>query len=275
MTLTLIMVAAVAVIWLAERSVEHLKLAIAALCLIAAALLFVVADLERAILLSSILVAAIFGASNVKYNHSGLKLTVTDLPLAFAGTVPFFIVQYPLAVTAFFAGAVVVVLAAVAAWLTVAGPPVSPELQAILFGFASIGLFAAYRTGDGAASLQRIAAQRRCFFSTFIASLLDPLSWRQFGGLVLSDIAEDPLPLMPAVAARSHDYPDIIVIQHESIFDPRVFGLPVEPIVEAFLSPKNGRHGALNVDIFGGGSWQSEFSLLTGLSFYPRRRPIP
>ena len=266
MTLTLITVAAVAVIWLAERSVEHLKLAIAALCLIAAALLFVVADLERAILLSSILVAAVFGASTVKYRHSGLKLTVTDLPLALAGTVPFFIVQYPLAVAGFFAGAAVVVLAAVAAWLAVAGPPVSPELQVVLFGVAAIGLVAANRTSGGPASFRRMAAQPRCFFSTFIASLLDPLSWRQFGGLVLSDIAEDPLPLMPAVPARVSDYPDIIVIQHESIFDPRVFGLPVEPIVEAFLSPKDGRHGTLNVDIFGGGSWQSEFSLLTGLS---------
>ena len=37
-------------------------------------------------------------------------------------------------------------------------------------------------------------------------------------------------------------------------------------VVEAFLSPKNGLYGTLNVDIFGGGSWQSEFSLLTGLS---------
>jgi Sulfatase len=266
MTLTLIIVAAVAVIWLAERSVEHLKLAVAALCLIAAALLSVVADLERAILLSSILVAAVFGASTVKYRHSGLKLTVTDLPLALAGTVPFFIVQYPLAVAGFFAGAAVVVLAAVAAWLAVAGPPVSPELQVVLFGVAAIGLVAANRTSGGPASFRRIAAQPRCFFSTFIASLLDPLSWRQFGGLVLSDIAEDPLPLMPAVPARVSDYPDIIVIQHESIFDPRVFGLPVEPIVEAFLSPKDGLHGTLNVDIFGGGSWQSEFSLLTGLS---------
>ena len=99
-----------------------------------------------------------------------------------------------------------------------------------------------------------------------MASLLDPLSWRQFGGLALSDIASDPLPLMPAVPARSLDYPDIIIIQHESIFDPRAYGLPVEPIVEAFLSPKNGLYGSLNVDIFGGGSWQSEFSLLTGLS---------
>ena len=71
---------------------------------------------------------------------------------------------------------------------------------------------------------------------------------------------------MAAVPARTLDYPDIIVIQHESIFDPRAYGLPVEPIVEAFLSPKDGLHGSLNVDIFGGGSWQSEFSLLTGLS---------
>ena len=264
MTLTLIIAAGV--ICLAERSVEHLKLAIAAQCLMAVALLFVVTDFERAILLSSVLVMAIFGASNIKYNHSGLKLTVTDFPLAFAGTVPFFIVQYPLAVTAFCTGGIALGLAAAATLLYAAGPPIALELQLVLFGTACIGLFTAYRTSGGAISFQRIAAQRRCFFSSFIASLLDPLSWRQFGGLALSDIAEDPLPLMPAVPARSPDYPDIIVIQHESIFDPRVFGLPVEPIVEGFLSPKSGLHGTLNVDIFGGGSWQSEFSLLTGLS---------
>jgi hypothetical protein len=257
---------AIAVIGLAERSVDHLKLAIAALCFVAAVLLLIVTDFERAILLSSILAVAIFGASYVKCNHSGLKLTVTDLPLAFAGTVPFFIVQYPLAVTAVLAGGILLMVAAVAALLYGAGPPVALELQIILFVVSSVGLFTAYATGGGAGSLQRIAAQRRCFFSAFIASLLDPLSWRQFGDLVLSDISEHPLPLMPAVPARSLDAPDIIVIQHESIFDPRLFGLPVEPIVEGFLSPKRGLHGTLNVDIFGGGSWQSEFSLLTGLS---------
>ena len=266
MTLTLIIVAAITVVWLAECSVEHLRLAIAALCFVAAVVLFVVTDFERAILLSSILVAAIFGASSVKYKHSGLKLTVTDLPLVFAGTIPFFAVQYPLAVAAVLAGGVALILAAAATLRYVAGPPVSPELQILLFGIFSMGLFAAYKAGGGTISFQRIAAQRRCFFSAFMASLLNPLSWRQFGGLALSDIAEDPLPLMPATPARALDYPDIIVIQHESIFDPRVFGLPVEPNVEAFLSPKDGFHGRLNVDIFGGGSWQSEFSLLTGLS---------
>src|SRR5258707_6134354 len=178
MSLTLIIVAAIAVIWFAERSVEHLKLAIAALCFNAAVLLFVVTDFERAILLSSILAAAIFGASNVKYNHSGMKLTVTDLPLAFAGTVPFFIVQYPLAVTAFFAGGIVLILAAVAALLYLAGPPVSLEIQVILFSAASLGLFAAYRAGDGAVAFQRIAAERRWLFFGLHHLLARPPSLR-------------------------------------------------------------------------------------------------
>jgi len=266
MSLALIVVIALAVLWLAERSVEHLKLAAAALCLCTAVLLFAVADLERAILLSSILAAGIFGASSVKYDHSGIKLVATDLPLAFAGTVPFLLAQYPLALAAVFAGCIALTLAAVATLLYVRGPPVSLELQLLFFGMACIGVVAAYKASGGPGPFQRNAALRRCFLSSFVASLLNRSSWRQFGGLALSDIAREPLPLMAAVPARSLDYPDIIVIQHESIFDPRIFGLPVEPIVESFLSPQNGLHGSLNVDIFGGGSWQSEFSLLTGLS---------
>jgi hypothetical protein len=266
MMLTLIIVAAIAVIWQVERSVEQLRLAISALCFTAAALLLAVADFERAILLSSITAMAVFAASNVKYTHSGLKLTATDLPLVFAGTVPFLIAQYPLAAMAVFAGGIAFTLTAIATLLYVGGPPVASELQFLLLVMACINLAAAYRASGGPVSFQPIAALRRCFLSTFIASLLDPLSWRRFGGLTLSDIDNDRLPLMAAVPARTLDYPDIIVIQHESVFDPRAYGLPVEPIVEAFLSPKSGLHGSLNVDIFGGGSWQSEFSLLTGLS---------
>ena len=121
MTLILILAVAVAVILLAERSVEHLWLAIAGLCFGAALLLFVVDDVRRAILLSSVLAAAVLGASIVKYNHSGLKLIVTDLPLAFAGTVPFFVVQYPLAVMAVVTGSIVLAGAVVVTSLRWAG----------------------------------------------------------------------------------------------------------------------------------------------------------
>jgi len=266
MTLFLILAFAVAVILSAERGFAHLGLAVAGLCFSAAVLLFAVGDLERAILLASLLAAAVYGASLVKYKHSGLKLIVTDLPLVFAGTVPFFVVQYPLAVMTVAAGGVALAGAVFVILLDVPGSPVSFEWQVAILIAAAAALLAAYRASGGAGSFQSIAAERRCFFSAFVASLLDPQSWRQVGDLALSDVASDRLPLMPAVPARTENYPDIIVIQHESIFDPRIYGLPVEPGVEAFLSPAQGAWGSLNVDIFGGGSWQSEFSLLTGLS---------
>ena len=266
MPLALIIVTALAVLWLAERSVEHLALAIAAMCFSTAVLLFAVTDLERSILLSSILATGIFGASKVKYDHSGIKLIATDFSLVFAGTVPFLMAQYPRALATVLIGSIELVLAAAATLIYVNGPPVSLEFQLLFLGIAGVGLAAAYKASGGPAAFQRNVALPRSFLSSFVASMLNPLSWRQSGGLALSDIAKDSLPLMAAVPARRHDYPDIIVIQHESAFDPRLFGLPLEPIVESFLSPENGLHGSLNVDIFGGGSWQSEFSLLTGLS---------
>lgn len=266
MILTISIAIAVGALWLAERSFAHVGFAIAALCFDAALILLVVADLERAILLSSILTTGIFGASRVKYSHSGLKLIVTDLPLMFAGTVPFFVIQYPRAVAAVVAGGLALALAAGAASFYVTGAAVPFGTQLLIIAVAFAGLAATHRISGGATAFQRIAAQPRCFFSTFIASLLDPFSWQPVGGLALIDIACDRLPLMPAITERAPDTPDIIVIQHESIFDPRVYGLPVEAGVDAFLSPRSGRFGTLNVDIFGGGSWQSEFSLLTGLS---------
>lgn len=266
MTLALMLVATIGVVALTERSVEHLPFAMAALLLNAALLLLFVADLDRAVLLSGLLALAIAGASIVKFRHSALKLTVPDVPLMFAGTMPFFASQYPRATFVVAAGIVSFVFASAVVLLYAAGSPVSAASRMILVSLALIGLAAAAAVNDRAASLRRTLTEPRCFYSTFMASLIDPASWRQFGGLALSDIASEPLPLKERMPARSAEMADIIVIQHESIFDPRVFGLPVEPVVEAFLSPPGGQYGCLNVDIFGGGSWQSEFSLLTGLS---------
>lgn len=266
MTLALIGLIAIAVVAFAERSLQYLWFASAAFTLMVATLTLVLADLNRAVLLSSIISAAIVGASIVKYTHSGLKLIITDLPLLSAGTVPFFVVQYPRAVVYVLAGCVAVIMAAIATLRYAAGPPMSLDFRIVLLGLALLGSALSYRMSGAAASFRRIAAEPRCFLTSFVASLIDTLSWRQVAGFVLSDIAEEPLPLMAAVPPRTTSYPDIIVIQHESIFDPRVYGLPIERIVDGFLSPKDGVYGKLNVDIFGGGSWQSEFSLLTGLS---------
>jgi phosphoglycerol transferase MdoB-like AlkP superfamily enzyme len=266
MVLSLILLAAIAVILLAERSAEHLPFAIATLSFSAAAISFIVGDFERAVLLAGVLAAAITAASIIKYEYSALKLVVTDLPLMFAGTVPFFISQYPRAVFAALTAIAAFIVAVTATLIYGTGPSAPLDVRVFLFAVTLVSFVMTFRISGGGVSFRRIMAQRRCFYSTFMASLIDPHSWRQAGRLALSDIANEPLPLMAAVPARATEYPDIIVIQHESVFDPRIYGLPVEPTVEAFLSPRDGLHGTLNVDIFGGGSWQSEFSLLTGLS---------
>ncbi len=266
MVLGLICLLAVGGLAFAERSPKHFAFALAVQCFTVATLTAIVGDPERAVLLSSLMTVAITAASTVKYAHSGLKLTVTDLPLVFAGTVPFFVVQYPRAVASVLLGAIGVVLSALAILNYVAGPPLSLDLRILLLAVGLIACAVTCRRSGGAAAFRKIAAEPRCFYSSFMASLIDTLSWRQVRGFTISDIAEQPLPLISAIPARTTRYPDIIVIQHESVFDPRVYGLPVEPLCDAILSPNNGLSGRLNVDIFGGGSWQSEFSVLTGLS---------
>jgi hypothetical protein len=261
----LILVTVIAVVALTERSVEHLPFAVAALLFDAALLLLFVGDLERSILLSGVLAIAIAGISSVKFHHSALKLTVSDLPLAFAGTVPFFVLQYPRMMLGVLAGAVVFIAASSAILLYAAGSPLPIAFRILLLCLALI-VFAKASLSQGVRSLRLTLTQGRSFYATFMASLVDPACWRQFGALALSDIASEPLPLREGLPARSACSPDIIVVQHESVFDPRIFDLPVEPSVEAFLSPPDGEFGRLNVDIFGGGSWQTEFSLLTGLS---------
>jgi hypothetical protein len=68
-------------------------------------------------------------------------------------------------------------------------------------------LVAAYKA-SGERFLSAIATSHAVLFDLHRLST-NPLSWRQFGGLSLSDIANDPLPLMPAVPARTLDYPTL------------------------------------------------------------------
>jgi hypothetical protein len=266
MSLLAFCTAVLALLAASERGVDRVFFAAAAFCGLACALLLIVADLARALLLASILAAAIIGASKVKLHHSGIKLTVADFALAFAGTIPFLLAQYRRAAMGALAGSLSLMLAALATLVYAGGPPIPLGLRALLFAAALGACGLAYRCSGGSQSFRRTVALHSCFFSTFMASLIDARSWWPFRGLELSDVAKQPLPLVRAIPARTAITPDIILIQHESVFDPRQFGLAVDPNIEAFLSPANGRCGQLNVDIYGGGSWQSEFSLLTGLA---------
>ncbi len=89
MILTLILLAAIGVILLAERSAEHVPFAIrcSPLARLQSHSSSTISTGRYCWL--SVLAAAIAAASTIKHDYSALKLVVTDLPLMFAGTVPF------------------------------------------------------------------------------------------------------------------------------------------------------------------------------------------
>lgn len=73
-------------------------------------------------MLAGALAAAVTAASTVKYDYSALKLTVTDVPLMFAGTARFFVSQYPRAVLAVLTGTAAFILAVIATLIHGTGP---------------------------------------------------------------------------------------------------------------------------------------------------------
>ena len=63
--------------------------------------------------------------------------------------------------------------------------------------------------------------------------------------------------------------PDVVAVLEESTFDPRILKLCTIPVCRRhmFDADRTTRaHGLMSVHTFGGGTWTSEFSLLTGLS---------
>jgi phosphoglycerol transferase MdoB-like AlkP superfamily enzyme len=63
-------------------------------------------------------------------------------------------------------------------------------------------------------------------------------------------------------------HPDIVVVLEESTFDPRTLAVCTIPQCSAGMFEADAQttaHGALRVHTFGGGTWNSEFSLFTGL----------
>jgi phosphoglycerol transferase MdoB-like AlkP superfamily enzyme len=215
---------------------------------------------------AALVAVLIAGASAVKHHHSAMKLTVADFALLRAGTLKFLVQQYRATALGILTAAG---LGAVAMWLPSAigdrgALPMTARLGVLFAAFAACAVL--FRSGRQAAYFKSTISEPANFFSGFVASAFDIASWWRTGGLQFTDIAPHALALSAAVPARSPQCPDVIVIQHESVFDPRIFGLPAEPWAASFFAPPDSLSGRLHVEIFGGGSWQTEFSLLTGLA---------
>jgi phosphoglycerol transferase MdoB-like AlkP superfamily enzyme len=79
-------------------------------------------------------------------------------------------------------------------------------------------------------------------------------------------MADQPLALVAAPAAPDSRRPHIVMVLHESTFDPALLDLPTDARFDPFFKPPGSAAGTLTVDIYGGGTWQTEFSVYAGLS---------
>jgi len=110
--------------------------------------------------------------------------------------------------------------------------------------------------------------QNRHIFSAFIASLGDvPQLVRERGYLEMSAQASLVQSVETITCRPEATPPDIVLFLNESVMPPGVYPELVFPEeTKPFFKSFDGRIHAMRVETFGGGTWLTDFSALTGLS---------
>lgn len=222
-------------------------------------------SLFHSLLFMLVLFWAIGISSLIKFKMLGLNMTGADFialaPITFRTLISDFKIQTIVGVFA--------ILSVVFIILMLPQPAGLPDFNwkeklaafsvAVVFFFAlHFALNAKYRF------THHILRQNRAHFSAFVASLFG------FGPslkLQLEHCSNDDFSFSQPVSARIlTPLPDIVVVMHETTFDPRPIGLALPEALEPFFSPPGAKTGLLHVDIFGGSTWQTEFSFYCGVS---------
>src|SRR5262249_35279455 len=136
----------------------------------------------------------------------------------------------------------------------------------LVAAIAGAGTFEPQASGkDGAF---RLFTQNHSFVSAFY------LSWSEtWGTLVRGQLIEaaarTPLPDFTSepLCTLSAKPPHIVLIHQESLVPPSLFPrLQYDRTLDRFFLSDDGRMHRLRVETYGGGSWVTEFALLTGIS---------
>ncbi|MBB5751062.1 sulfatase-like hydrolase/transferase [Prosthecomicrobium pneumaticum] len=200
----------------------------------------------------------------MKHRHVGLNLLPDDLATLADGGARVLLRDYRGLSRGAFAWSAAAFAATAAIVFGIGREPVGWPLRLGLPLIALAFAILVWRRAGGAEAFVRFTTDGSRHFSAFVAACLDPRRWRRRHWLDMTDVAATAMPLPATRCEPDAQRPDIVVLHQESVFDPRLYGLPVTPDVAAFLEPEGGLYGPLNVDVFGGGSWQTEFSILTG-----------
>ena len=215
------------------------------------------------------LMAATFAASDFKFGIVAMNLHVYDVVfyLFSMAQASFFVQTFPLE-----AGLVAAGFTASAAGLVLAWRRERPRMPGRL---AMAGALAASLCASASAAgllIQRSAPifnEGENVYSAFIASFGDlPALAQARGYLEMSAQASlEPVAPEPITCEPKETPPDIVLFLNESAMPPGVYPqLAYPPEALGLFQSYDGAVRRLRVETFGGGTWLSDFSALTGLS---------
>lgn len=256
--------AAVALVLWLERKPTTWPLGLAAFLSIYATI-HIVSPVSLAAAWQAVIVSAAIGvASRVKYRLTGFNLVAGDVVYLLASGIGALWRHYRPLLAAGVAAAVAMLALFGALPFLFDGPP-APWSDRLVILASALALFALALWASGGPKRFNAAmlSSNRAHLTGFLVTLM---GMGPGGRPRMIDIDDEPLPLEPARPARTAVRPHVVAILHESTFDPRRYGLPLDRSLSHFFSPAMAICGALNVDVFGGNTLQTEFAVLTGLS---------
>lgn len=109
---------------------------------------------------------------------------------------------------------------------------------------------------------------RPVHFGHFVDSIFEAVEAWRHGGVLAAEPATTEVPELPPIPPPRLERPppSIILILNESTFPPSLFAPnPADPAIADFLRSTDGRTHGLRVETFGGATWKTEFSVLTGI----------
>lgn len=244
---------------------------------IAALLLFVTARPAFALIGSALLFGTIELASALKFAYLNTPLLAPDLKYFVNRDTLDVISRYPGLLAATVATVVIGPLLLVAGWRgeRIALPPRQP--RAAQWALRSLGALAS------AALMLACLAPLGPFSGVFNKPMWVAVNDRSFltNFLVSFNDTQIETPVIPPNVDRSLGWtlerplhgpphrPDVIAILEESTFDPRILKVCTMPLCKQPMFEPDRRtraSGLLTVHTFGGGTWTSEFALLTGMA---------
>ena len=219
--------------------------------------------------LATFLLVAVFIGARSKFALVSMNLHVYDLPfyLLNEATVGFFMSAYPRQALMVGLGLAASAIALLFIWRAETGARLGLRARAGLMASAAglLALGAWPLSGRNADFFN----ERNFALSSFLTSFADLPQLYSYNGLIevspkpsITPIPADAITCKPQGAA-----PDIVMMLNESSMPPGVYpGLTYPEELNPFFNSFDGRIHPLRVETFGGGTWLSDFSALTGLS---------